>query len=102
MKKVNVYYGRTNSYNSVIFDIPEKGYCVITEGDKNGFFDGVIDLCPHADDRTVEDICVALKAYFSEPDLIDIPDDSNTHYDYEDRDEFFDGYELFHICSLRN
>ena len=56
--KTNIYFFRCNAYNAVVFD-QQNGHYFLTEGDRNSFIDGKIDLySPNADQE--------LKAYFEE------------------------------------
>lgn len=54
--KTNIYFFRTNAFNAVIFD-QENGHYFMTEGDRNGYIDGNVDLYS---DNAVD----SLKEYF--------------------------------------
>lgn len=105
--KTNVYFAKTNAYNAVIFDRPEENYCLIMEGNSEGYLDGVVDLYEHYDadsERTVEQIVEELKHHlFAQVDLLDPTDTYDTHFDYDDADEFFEDFEeLIFIGSYEN
>lgn len=91
--KTNIYFGTTTGDNSVIFDRPSENYCIILDGDSRGFLDGVVDLSDSYE-RTPEIIAEELKHHLLDDiTWLDPIDTSDTHFDYADREEFFQVFE---------
>lgn len=82
---MNIYFVKTNAYNAVVFDNPDEKYCLMFDGNSKGMFDG-IDL--YADNAAEQ-----YKTLYANAEYIDPIDIGDTHFDYENRDTFFDDFE---------